>query len=114
VAVVGIDSLGCKLNEENVFRAETASKLLGLGLGEIITTESIASLITHPQGIVKGTPESASIVCFINKVEPEGNLIQARRLATMLLRMKHTQIIRVVLGSAQTADPVIETFTVEI
>ena len=114
VAVVGIDSLGCKLNEENVFRAETASKLLGLGLGEIITTESIASLITHPQGIVKGTPESASIVCFINKVEPEGNLIQARSLAMIISRMKHPQIIRVVLGRAQATDPVIEVFSSEV
>jgi len=108
VAVVGINSLGCRLDEENVFRAETASRLLGLGLGGIITTESIASLITHPQGIVKGTPESARVMCFINKIETEENLLKARHLANTILRMKHTQIIRVALGRAQATDPVME------
>jgi probable selenium-dependent hydroxylase accessory protein YqeC len=110
VAVVGIDSLGCRLSEENVFRAEIASQLLGVGLGEIVTAASIARLITHPQGIVKGTPEHASIMCFINKVESEENLIQARHLATTILKTKHNQIVRVVLGRAQANDPVLEAF----
>jgi probable selenium-dependent hydroxylase accessory protein YqeC len=113
VAVVGIDSLGCKLSEENVFRAEIASQLLGVGLGEIVTATSIARLLTHPQGIVKGTPEHASIMCFINKVESEENLIQARHLATVILSVKHTRIIRVLLGRARATDPVIEAFPSE-
>jgi probable selenium-dependent hydroxylase accessory protein YqeC len=111
VAVVGIDSLGCTLSEENVFRAEIASQLLGVGLGEIVTADSIAKLITHPKGIIKGTPEHASIMCFINKVESEKNLIQARHLATTILRIKHNQIIRVLVGRAQATDPVIEIFS---
>jgi probable selenium-dependent hydroxylase accessory protein YqeC len=111
--MVGIDSLGCKLSEENVFRSEIASQLLGVELGEIVTSASIARLLTHSQGIVKGTPEHASIMCFINKIESEENLIQARRLATTILEIKHNQIIRVLLGRAQATDPVLEVFPQE-
>jgi len=107
IIVVGIDSLGCKLTEENVFRAEIASKLLGIKPGETVTAESIATLITASQGLVKGSPEHASIICFINKVEA-ASLPKARHLASTILEMKHPQITAVLLGSAQATDPVIE------
>jgi len=67
--MVGIDAVGCRLTEEDVFRPEIVSKLLGLPLGEVISAEAIAFLITHSQGIIKGSPTQARIVPFINKVD---------------------------------------------
>jgi probable selenium-dependent hydroxylase accessory protein YqeC len=108
IPVVGIDALGCRLTEKDVFRPEIVSDLLGLPLGEVISAESIAFLITHRQGIIKGSPEEARIVPFINKMDLDRGLSKGRDLADKILAMRHPQIERVVLGQAQSAEPVIE------
>jgi len=108
IPIVGIDAIGCRLTEEHVFRPEIVSELLGLPLGEVISAHAIASLITHPQGIIKGSPEQARIVPFINKVDMDQGLWKGRDLADRILAMRHPQIERVVLGQAQSPEPVIE------
>lgn len=108
IPIVGIDAVGCRLTEENVFRPEIVSKLLGLLLGEVVSAESVAFLITHPQGIIKGSPDRARIVPFINKVDLDEGLSKARDLAGKILAMRHPQIRQVVLGQAQFPEPVTE------
>lgn len=114
IPIVGIDVLGRRLTEENVFRPEIASKLLGLPLGEVISAESIAFLITHHQGIIKGSPDQARIVPFINKVDVDKGLSKGRDLASKVLAMRHPQIKRVVLGQAQLSEPVVEVIVREV
>jgi len=108
IPLVGIDAVGCRLTEEDVFRPEIVSRLLGLPLGEIIPAEAIASLITHPKGIIKGSPPQARIVPFINKVDLDGGLSKGRDLANKILAIKHPQIGQVILGQAQLPEPVVE------
>jgi probable selenium-dependent hydroxylase accessory protein YqeC len=108
IPVVGVDAVGCRLTEKDVFRPEVVSNLLGLPLGEVISPEAIAFLITHHQGIIKGSPERARIVPFINKVDLDKALSKARELADKILAIRHPQIERVVLGQAQSTEPVIE------
>src|SRR4030043_1497931 len=105
IPVVGFDPGGCRLTEKDVFRPEIASHLLGLPLGEIISSDDIAFLITHHQGIIKGSPERARIVPFINKVDLDEGLSKGRDLAHKILAMRHPQIERVVLGQAQSPEP---------
>ncbi|MFO7773145.1 MAG: selenium cofactor biosynthesis protein YqeC [Dehalococcoidia bacterium] len=108
IAVVGIDAVGCRLTEENVFRPQIVSKLLGMPLGEVISSSAIAFLMTHHQGIIKGSPERARIVPFINKADLDEGLSKGRELADKILAMRHPQIERVVLGQAQSPEPVVE------
>ncbi len=109
IAVVGIDSLGKTLTEEFVFRPEIASGLLGLPLGSPVTPEVIATLITHPQGITKGSPPHARIIPFINKMDLESNSNRGSELARAILKRNHPQIERVFLGQANSAtSPVTE------
>jgi probable selenium-dependent hydroxylase accessory protein YqeC len=108
IPVVGVDAVGCRLTEKDVFRPEVVSSLLGLPLGEVISPGDIAFLVTHHQGIIKGSPERARIVPFINKMDLNGGLSKGRDLADKILAMRHPQIERVVLGQAQSAEPVIE------
>jgi probable selenium-dependent hydroxylase accessory protein YqeC len=108
IPVVGIDAVGCRLTEKDVFRPEIVSNLLGLPLGEVISPDDIAFLITHHQGIIKGSPERARIVPFINKMDLDEGLSRGRDLADKILAMRHPQIERVVLGQAQSPEPVIE------
>lgn len=113
IAVVGIDAMGTRLTEENVFRSEIVSKLLKLPLGKTISAESIALLITHYEGITKGSPLKSRIVPFINKVDPDKDLVKGRDLAIKILAIKHPQIKQVVLGQAQSPEPVTELISQE-
>lgn len=106
IPVVGLDVLGKELREEHVFRAQLAAKLLQVRLGEIITEDHIASLITHHQGIIKRCPAGARIIPFINKAELLRNLNQAKSLAEKILASHHPRISQVILGNAKSPHPV--------
>lgn len=108
IPVVGLDALGCKLVEENVFRSEIAAQLTGMALGDIVSSETIAVLLTHPMGIIHGSPEGARIIPFINKVDTDIGLSQAENLASKILEAKHPRIDKVVLGQALLNPPVVE------
>ena len=108
IPVVGIDALGCKLTERDVFRPEIVSKLTGVSLGGDISAEAIAILITHPKGITKGSPVHARIIPFINKMDLDEGLAKGRDLASKILGMRHRQIRQVILGQAQLSEPVLE------
>lgn len=111
IPVVGVDAVGCRLTGENVFRAQIASELLGLPLGELVSAEAIALLITHTQGIAKGSPAQARIIPFINKMDLDKGLFKGRDLAAKILAMRHPRIERVVLGQVQSPEPAVEFVT---
>jgi probable selenium-dependent hydroxylase accessory protein YqeC len=108
IPIVGIDAIGCRLTEADVFRPEIVAELLGLPLGEVISARDIASLLTHPQGIIKGSPAQARIIPFINKVDLDEGLSKGRDLAAEILAKEHPQIGQVILGQAQLPEPVAE------
>jgi probable selenium-dependent hydroxylase accessory protein YqeC len=96
------------LSEENVFRSEIASKLTGLSLGKPISAEAIVTLILHPSGITRGSPEQARIIPVINKTDLPADLSDARDIACKILKANHPQVDRVVLSQAQLYPPVAE------
>jgi probable selenium-dependent hydroxylase accessory protein YqeC len=108
IPVVGIDALGSKLSEEQVFRSEIASRLTGVRLGEVVTAETIARLILHPAGLATGSPAEARIIPFINKMDLSPDRSAARNLAREIFDAKHPRIDRVVLGQARLFPPVVE------
>jgi probable selenium-dependent hydroxylase accessory protein YqeC len=111
VAVVGMDALGSRLTEESVFRPEIASRLTGLPIGGIISADAIAILITHPRGIIKGSPPLARIIPLINKVDLAKSYQEAEDLAAMIMEKGHPQVKRVVLGNLQSSNPVVKVVT---
>jgi probable selenium-dependent hydroxylase accessory protein YqeC len=108
IPIVGFDALGCKITNEDVFRPEIISRLTGLPLGAIILADAIATLITHPEGIIKGSPTNARIIPLINKMDLAQDLSQARDLACRILEKRHPQIKRVVLGQVRFPEPIVE------
>lgn len=104
VPMVGIDVLGCPLDEQHVFRSEIAAKLLNLPAGSRVTEEIIATLVAET---IKNRPDKARVIPFINKVDIPGGLEQARNLARSLLGIDRGKIERVLLGQAQ-GDPVVK------
>jgi len=113
VPVVGINVLGCRLTKENVFRPEIISRLTGLPLGGIISVDVIANLITHADGIIKGSPVHTRIIPLLNKVDLAGGLSIARDLAARILEKRHPQIQKVLLAQVQYREPVVEVITAE-
>jgi len=105
IPVVGIDALGCPLNEEHVFRARIAMKILEAEEGAVIDEGMIARLLAATLG---NRPAGAKAIPFINKVDlPEG-LEKGKRLARVLLESIPGTFKRVLLGQAQRLPAVQE------
>jgi len=105
VPVVGIDALGCPLDERHVFRAELAARLLHLNPGREVTPEIVASLLAL---IAEKSPSGARVIPFINKVDLPGSLEKGRSLARLLMNCEPLHSARVVLGHAALSPPVRE------
>jgi len=69
-----------------------------------LTPEGLARVLTHEQGGLKGAPDGARVVPFLNKVESAERLDAARMAARLMLRQP--RVDRVVLGAARTGQPV--------
>ena len=70
----------------------------------------MAVLITHPDGIFKGAPDSSRIVVFLNKVDIFNGLEKAERIAERILDQRHRRIERIILGQLKTEPPVVKVF----
>jgi probable selenium-dependent hydroxylase accessory protein YqeC len=95
IPVAGIDALGLKLSNENVFRAEIASKLTGSPLGSEVTYEIMAILIFN---MAKDVPADSRIIPFINKIDIDEGREKGRRLGRELIKLGYK---RVILGQAK-------------
>ncbi len=107
VAILGVDGVERELNEENVFQVERVSKMTGIPVGEKMTEEAMAILVTHPEGIFKGAPTSSRVVAFFNKVDIPNGVIKAKGIAKKVIDRKHPQIERVVLGQLRNEPSVL-------
>jgi probable selenium-dependent hydroxylase accessory protein YqeC len=108
VAVLGVDGMEAELNEKNVFQPAMVSKITGIPVGERLTDEAIGLLITHPEGIFKGSPSSSRVVAFLNKVDVPSGAAKARSIAQEILEKKHPQIKRIVLGQLKNEPAMAE------
>ena len=108
VAILGVDGLGMKLSEENVFQPERVSKITGVSMGERLTDEAMTILVTHPEGVFKGSPSSSRVVVFLNKVDIPNGVVKAKSIADKILNKKHRQIERIVFGQLRNESPVAE------
>ena len=107
-AILGVDGVGEKLNEENVFQGERVSNLTGIPIGEKMTHEAMAILLTHPDGIFKGAPSASRVVAFLNKVDIPNGMTKAKEITQKIFEKRHPQIERVVLGQLKKEPPVAE------
>jgi probable selenium-dependent hydroxylase accessory protein YqeC len=106
VAILGIDGLGMELDERNVFQPALMSTLTGVPVGQRIDAESMAILMTHPDGIFKGAPASSRVVAFLNKVDLLSESRKAEEVAERILAKQHPRIERVILGQLRRDPPV--------
>lgn len=65
IVVAGLDAVGRPLDETVVHRPEIVSRLLGVEQGTLITPATVAELMRHPLGGVKGIPAAAETVVLL-------------------------------------------------
>jgi probable selenium-dependent hydroxylase accessory protein YqeC len=106
VPVVGADVFGKPLDGESVHRPERVSALSGAPLGSTITPETVARVLAHRDGGLKGVPAGARVVVVINKAETLADPKPARETAERLLRER--TIESVVLTTLRGESPVLE------
>lgn len=69
VFVMGLDSLGQRVDENTVFRVNRFCQVTGLAPNCAITPESLARLAYHPTGGLKGVPSEAQFIVLLNKMD---------------------------------------------
>lgn len=110
IAIIGIDAVGLTLEEENVFRPHIFSNLTGLEKGDKINKDVIVSLINHPLGVFKNTPDSARKHLFFNKVNNKRRIEIAEEIAEEIFQDNQRKIENVIVGDTlQDKCPVIKT-----
>jgi molybdenum cofactor cytidylyltransferase len=97
VVMAGLGGLGKPLDMESVHRPEIFAQLAGLKLGEEIHVTHLAQVLSSPSGGLKGIPERASRILFLNQAEGEIRQAQGARLANSLADV----FDRVLIGSLQ-------------
>jgi len=108
VAILGVDGEGKELNATNAFQPERISRITGIPIGEKVTDEAMAVLMTDPEGIVKGVPPAARVIVFLNKVDLRDGLVKGRRIGQKIIERRRPQIERIILGQLRTQPAVAE------
>ncbi len=104
VALIGLEALGRPLSPETVFREDLFSVLTGCASGERLSASTLTSLISHPRGLFKGTPDAARRIVFLNKSDLLSDYSEAERLAQMILQQASAKVSKVVIGSIRTGQ----------
>ncbi len=111
IAVLGLDGVGAALHEENVFQPDRFSKIAGIPVGSRVSPEAMARVMTHPEGLFKGTPPTSRVIAFLNKVDIDRGMEKGREVAEKILEKKHPRIERVALGQLRSNPPVVDVVT---
>ena len=100
IGVVGLWGLGQPLHEDTVWRPDVFAQRSGLCLGAPVTPETLARVITHPQGLFSRSPAKAQNILFLNGAETPAGLALAQTVANAIKRAPSTPVHTVVAGSA--------------
>ena len=69
VVIAGLGGLVKPLNEEYIHRPQFFSTLSGLALNELITSDALVRVLTHPNGGLKNIPPRARRIVFLNQAD---------------------------------------------
>jgi molybdenum cofactor cytidylyltransferase len=109
VPIAGLNSLGQPLDEAHVHRSDIAAALSQAPLGSPVSTDTIARVLSHPDGGGKLLPVGARLVPLLNKADTEAVALQGSELAEKLLAspLVDTAIISCMIKE----PPVLEAWT---
>jgi molybdenum cofactor cytidylyltransferase len=93
IYVVGLSGLGQPLDDEHVHRPERFARLSGLAIGEAVTPDAIAKVLSDPLGGLKNVPPAARRIAVLNQADTPELQAQAQIMARQLLPTYHAVAI---------------------
>lgn len=107
VPIASVHAVGHPLEDSLVHRPERIAAISGIDVGEEISTETVAEVLSSPEGGLKDVPEGATVIPLLNKVDDDEDEEVARAIArgiyeradvekVVLARMNKGEIVDVV------------------
>ncbi len=93
IYVVGLSGLGQPLDADHVHRPDRFARLSGLSLGEAVTPEAIAKVLSDPIGGLKNVPPAARRIAVLNQADTLELQAQAQIIAQQILPTYHAVAI---------------------
>jgi probable selenium-dependent hydroxylase accessory protein YqeC len=101
--------VGNPLTDEWVHRPERVASLTDLDVGDEVTADAVARVLSHPQGGLKDVPPESTVVAVVNMVDDDDLCAVGERVASEVLartdRVDHVALTRLI-----DPDPVVELF----
>ncbi len=107
VSLLNAPVMGKPVNEIIVYNADTIAALAKQPIFTPITVETIARVLTHKDGGLKGVPEGARFIPMVDRCDSDERLEKAVDLANELLKSK--EVKRVALTDTGRREPVLAT-----
>jgi len=108
VPIAGLDALGQPLDDAHVHRPEIIASLAQQRPGSLVTGETVARVLSHPQGGAKQLPAGARLVPVLNLADDETAVPRAREIAQKLLKLAVAD--SVIISAMRGEPPVRETW----
>jgi molybdenum cofactor cytidylyltransferase len=104
--VVGLDAIGRPLDDDNVHRPEIIASLAHQQVGSLITAETVARVLSHPEGGARQRPAGARLAPILNRADTDDAMRNAGALAGKLLA--NHAVDSVIISSMLQEPPVLE------
>jgi len=105
ISLLNAPVIGKPVNEIIVYNADAVARMAEQRIFTKTTTETIARVLTHRDGGLKGVPDGARFIPMVNRCDTRERLGKGVDLADRLLKKKEVE--RVVLAVTDRKDPVI-------
>jgi probable selenium-dependent hydroxylase accessory protein YqeC len=99
IGVIGLSCFSGTLTPKTVFRQEYFAAITGLAPGDAVTPESVALLVSHPDGLFKSCPRAAKRLLFLNQCDLPGAFDKGVALAEILFTHNTGFLHAVYIGS---------------
>ncbi len=111
IGIAGLTAFKKPLSDQWVFRMALFKKITGLRSEDRITAAAIAASLVQPEGVFKGSPQSAGRVVFLNQADTPERLEAGRQvIASLSNQARKIGIQKAILGQLLCDPPVVEVF----
>lgn len=107
IPVVSVNAVDTPLDDEHVYNAGAMTERFGFYPGSPVRSPWIAQVLRDEEMGLRGIPEKARVVAFINQT-PEDGYLRGRARLIARLALKSPRLNGLALGSARSANPVVE------
>jgi molybdenum cofactor cytidylyltransferase len=109
VPIAGVNAIGQTLEESHVHRSELVAALAQQPPGSVITPQTLARVLSHPEGGAKQRPAGARLVPMLNKTDTDAAMRQACEAAGIMLA--GPGVDSVMISSMKEEPPIREAWT---